>query len=92
MFRKYSVGVMNRWLSTVVTTAMAPVSSTDMVTALRSPGPSSAPKRWEMRMEKPWVKPMMMPSTIQFSQSAAPREASASTPIKRPTTMVSTMV
>jgi len=58
----------------------------------RSRSCSPAPNSRAMRMPKPWVNPWIMPSIIQFSQSAAPNAASADTPKYFPTTMVSTTV
>ena len=53
---------------------------------------SRAPYCWEIRMEKPWVRPEQTATLIQLNQSAEPKAASALTPTTCPTTAVSTRV
>ena len=96
----YDVGACSRrrnrgrpsWEMSVPRIATKAVSNTECPSVCFKPSISRAPKRWDMRMLKPWVKPWAMPSIIQLSQSTVPSAASASIPTPRPTMAVSTMV
>ena len=87
-----SSGLTPSRLIPVTTAAINRASSADILTDLRSSSQFSAPNRWEMMMENPWVKPVTVPCTSQLIHSQTPRAANASTPTTCPTMMVSTMV
>lgn len=67
-------------------------SQTDMATAWRIFVVFPSPKYWEMGMANPWVSACTTHSASQYDQSAAPTEASASTPIPFPTIIASTII
>ena len=57
VLRRRRMGLMEKKLIMVMETPMIPPRRADMVTDLRRPSLSSAPKRWEIKIEKPWEKP-----------------------------------
>ena len=75
-----SMSYMNAWLSASVASEIIAASATEPAMLRRRFSLSPAPKYWLIIIEKPWVKPVGMPSMNQLSQSAAPMDASASTP------------
>ena len=73
-------------------TALAADSPTALPTTFFSLFTLPAPNSCAIRIENPCANPWIIPSIIQFSQSAAPNAAKALTPNTCPTTMVSTTV
>ena len=72
------------------TTTLTADRQTDMAMLLRIPSMFFAPKYWLMRMENPWVKPVIKPMTKKFMELVQPMDAKALTPTPQLTTMLST--
>ena len=63
-----------------------------MATARRTSRSSPAPNFWATTTEKPPVRPITNPKTKKEMAPVEPTAARASTPMLRPTTMVSAML
>ena len=77
-------------VNVVITAIMAMDSHTPLATYCRMRCSSRAPKYCATGMAKPAQMPMQKPSTRKLIEPVAPTPASAATPRKRPTIIVST--
>ena len=68
------------------------VSWMPFATLIRTPSLSPAPKRWDVRIEKPEASPMANPSSKKETVLVAPTAARAPVPRKRPTITVSAIL